>query len=608
MPNVIQLLPEHIASKIAAGEVIQRPASVFKELVENAIDAQASKISIHIKEGGKEYLQVTDDGIGMTPEDARLCFEKHATSKVKSIDDLFNIQTKGFRGEALASIAAVARVELKTKTADTELGTRIVIEDNKVLINEPCACPKGTSISVQNLFFNLPARKNFLKDDSVEFKYILDEFERVAIPHHNIHFTLIHNEKSIYQLPSVPSLFSRIESFLDNTSKNNFLIIQDSTPAFELKAYIGNPEIAKKKRNYQMIFINKRFIKNNYLSHAVYEAFKGLIPPDYHPQFFLFLDIPPNRIDWNIHPAKIEARLLDEKMIYPFLISVIKKGLGVSGITQTIDFSTSSDIDIRDIDSQKSAPPPQIKLTPGYNPFKTSSSKISSFEKTHQDKNSWEEYYKIFQEGKLNTYNPSSNEQQEKLDITKLASPLIECFQWLNKYIVCSINEKLLIIDQHRAHEKIIYEQLKSKKNTIASQNLLFPIHIDFNPNDFLLMQELVSVFKENGFEIEEFGKNSFIITAHPDILSSNEIQNIIENTLENYRINQLSEIKDIYENFYRSLSKSTAIKHGQVLTKPEQLSLLEKLLSLNEYTFSPSGKRILKEIDREDILNFFKK
>ncbi len=606
MPNVIQLLPEHIASKIAAGEVIQRPASVFKELVENAIDAQANKITIHIKDGGKEYLQVADNGIGMTPEDARLCFEKHATSKIKHIDDLFNILTKGFRGEALASIAAVAKVELKTKTAEAETGTRIVIEDNKVLINEPCVCPTGSIFNVQNLFFNLPARKNFLKNNTVEFKYILDEFERLAIPHPTIHFSLTHNDKIIYQLPPASNLFSRIEAFLDNTSKNKFFTIQDQTPAFELKAYIGNPEIAKKKRSYQMIFINKRYVKNNYLVHAVYEAFKGLIPADHHPPFFLFLNIPPARIDWNIHPAKIEARLLDEKLIYPFLVSVIKKGLGVSGITQTIDFSTPPDIDMRDINRQKTATPPEIKLSPDYSPFKTSTNAPLASKTSHHHSTSWEEYYKIFQKGKFDVSTPT--EKQEGLNITPASATTIECFQWLNKYILCSLNEKLLIIDQHRAHEKIIYEQMKSRKSTIAAQTLLFPLHLDLNPNDFVLLQELLPVFKENGFEIESFGKNSVIITAYPDILSSQEVQNTIENTLENFKINQLSEIKDIRENFIRSLAKSTAIQYGQILTKPEILSILEKLFALNDFTYSPSGKRIIKEIEREEILNYFKK
>lgn len=600
MPNVIQLLPEHIASKIAAGEVIQRPASVFKELVENAIDAQSDKISIIVKEGGKSYLQVTDNGVGMTPEDARMCFEKHATSKIKNVEDLFNILTKGFRGEALASIAAVSKVELKTKTADAELGTRIIIEDNKVLINEPCACPKGTSISVQNLFFNLPARKNFLKDDATEFKYIVDEFERIVIPHFNIHFTLTHNDKLIFQLPATTQLFSRIEYFLDNTSKNKFLSIHDTTPAFEIKAYIGNPEIARKKRGHQMIFINNRFVKNNFLNHAVYEAFKGLIPPDYHPQYFLFFNIAPNRIDWNIHPAKIEARLLDEKMIYSFLVSIIKKALGISGITPTIEFSKPSDIDLRDIDTKATAPPPQIKTDPFYNPFKSTPS-------SEQTKNistpSWEEYYKIFQQSAV----IPSQDEQTQLDIPASYTP-VECFQWLNKYIVCILNENLLIIDQHRAHEKIIYEKLKLSSQNIASQTLLFPLHIDLSLNDFILFQELKNIFKENGFDIEEFGTQSIVVNAYPDVLESKQIKEIIENTLENFRINQIAEVKDIKENFYRSLAKSSAIKYGQILTKPEMIRLVEELLKLNEYTYSPSGKRIIKEINRDEISSYFKK
>lgn len=600
MPNVIQLLPEHIASKIAAGEVIQRPASVFKELVENAIDAQSDKISIIVKEGGKSYLQVTDNGVGMTPEDARMCFEKHATSKIKNVEDLFNILTKGFRGEALASIAAVSKVELKTKTADAELGTRIIIEDNKVLINEPCACPKGTSISVQNLFFNLPARKNFLKDDATEFKYIVDEFERIVIPHFNIHFTLTHNDKTIFQLPATSQIFSRIEYFLDNTSKNKFLSIHDTTPAFEVKAYIGNPEVARKKRGHQMIFINNRFVKNNFLNHAVYEAFKGLIPPDYHPQFFLFFNIAPNRIDWNIHPAKIEARLLDEKMIYSFLVSIIKKALGVSGITPTIEFSKPPDFDLRDIDTKATAPPPQIKTDPFYNPFKSSNTYSSNKNISSQ---SWEEYYKVFQQ----SASIQKQDEQTQLDIPASYSSL-ECLQWLNKYIVCILNENLLIIDQHRAHEKIIYEKLKLSSQNIASQTLLFPLHIDLSLNDFILFQELKNIFKENAFDIEEFGTQSIVVNAYPDILESKQIKEIIENTLENFRINQIAEVKDIKENFYRSLAKSSAIKYGQILTKPEMIQLVEELLKLNEYTYSPTGKRIIKEISRDEISSYFKK
>jgi len=600
MPNLIQLLPEHIASKIAAGEVIQRPSSVFKELVENSIDANATKIDVIVKEGGKDFLQVSDNGIGMSPEDARMCFEKHATSKIKSVDDLFNILTKGFRGEALASIAAVARVELKTKPEDAELGTKIVIEDGKVLINEPCACQKGTTISVQNLFFNLPARKNFLKDDAIEFKHIVDEFERLAIPHYNIHYTLTHNDKMVFNLPSTNNLFSRLEYFIDNTSKEKFISIQDSTPAFELKAYIGNPEVAKKKRSYQMIFINNRFVKNNFLTHAVYEAFKGLIPPDYHPQFFLFFNIHPSRIDWYIHPAKIEARLLDEKLIYPFLVSVIKKGLGVSGITQTIEFSKPPDIDMRDIDSKKTAPPPEIKIDPNYSPFRSSSTSSSSSQKVSSA--SWEEYYKIFQESK----SPANTIKQESLNLDITST--IECFQWAGKYIVCNFKESLLIIDQHRAHEKILYEKLKNYRHNISSQQILFPIHVDLSPNDFTLILQLFPEFRELGFQIDEFGNNSVIINAYPDIINPNEIKEVIENSLENFRINQITELKDVHENFYRSLAKSSAIKYGHILTKSEMMKLIEDLFALEDYLYSPSGKIILKEISKDEINSFFKK
>lgn len=599
MPNIIQLLPENIASKIAAGEVIQRPASVFKELVENAIDAQATKITIHVKDGGKSFIQVIDNGVGMSPEDARLCFEKHATSKLKSIEDLFNIYTKGFRGEALPSIAAVTHVELKTKKNDTELGTHLIIEDNKVLLNEACACETGSSFTIKNLFFSIPARKNFLKDDILEFKYIVDEFERLAIPHYNIQFTLTHNDKIVYQLPVANSLFSRIEFFLDNVSKDKFFIIQDETPAFELKAFVGNPDVAKKKRAYQMIFINNRFIKHNYIAHAVYEAFKGIIPPDHHPQFFLFFKINPARIDWNIHPAKIEARLLDEKIIYPFLVSVIKKGLGVSGITQTIDFSTNTHIDMRDIRSDRTAPPPIIKYDSNYNPFHSPQEQKTTMR-------NWESFFKIFQEEGIKK---TETEEQGHLEVSSNALHIVpEVTQWLNKYIVCVYGDKLILIDQHRAHEKIIYEQLKSQQHAIEAQTLMFPLHIDLSANDFLIMQELLPAFQKIGFQIEEFGNNSIIIHAHPHVVNSSELAAIIDNTIENYRLSQLSEVKEINESFLRSISKSMAVKYGQTLTKQELLDIVYALFATHDFNYTSAGKKIIKEILREDISNFFKK
>jgi DNA mismatch repair protein MutL len=314
----------------------------------------------------------------------------------------------------------------------------------------------------------------------------------------------------------------------------------------------------------------------------------------------LFFNIHPSRIDWNIHPAKIEARLLDEKLIYPFLVSVIKKGLGVSGITQTIEFSKPPDIDMRDIDSKKTAPPPEIKIDPNYSPFRSSSTSSSSSQKVSSA--SWEEYYKIFQESK----SPANTIKQESLNLDITST--IECFQWAGKYIVCNFKESLLIIDQHRAHEKILYEKLKNYRHNISSQQILFPIHVDLSPNDFTLIQQLFPEFRELGFQIDEFGNNSVIINAYPDIINPNEIKEILENSLENFRINQITELKDVHENFYRSLAKSSAIKYGHILTKSEMMKLIEELFALEDYLYSPSGKIILKEISKDEINSFFKK
>jgi len=614
MQNVINVLPDSVANQIAAGEVVQRPASIVKELLENAIDAQATHIKLIIKDAGKTLVQVIDNGAGMSPVDARLAFERHATSKIKKAEDLFQLHTKGFRGEALASIAAVAQVELKTKRESDLVGQLIEIEGNKFIKQEECQSPTGSSFSVKNLFFNIPARRNFLKDDSVELKHIIDEFERVALPHYGIHFQMFSNGNELYNLPAT-SLIERIFGLFTKNLKTKLIPIQEDTDVVKISGYIGKPENAKKKRGDQYFFVNHRFIKSPYLHHSIAEAYKELISSDSHPAYYLFLEINPETIDINIHPTKTEIKFQDEKIIYALLHSSVKRALGKANVAPSLDFNSEMSFDI---DYTKQVNAPTITVNKDYNPFYTSSSSGSSYKSTsnqRQDlnKQNWESLYQGY---KSNDYQKDLEELKIEEETSQQHSFFNEQiqfkgFQIFNKYIVTNHENGVLIIDQQRAHERILYEHywsLKDKTQNSSSQQLLFPITLELSVNDYTLLFSLKEEFKKIGFEIEPFGKNTLVVQGTPAELGEFNTKEMIESILETYKLNTFDTKLDPFENICRSMAKSASIKYGKTLTQEELTTMCEHLFLCENPMYSPSGKPILMEMNKTELDTFFRK
>ena len=614
MQNVITLLPDSVANQIAAGEVVQRPASIVKELLENAIDAKASFIKLIVKDAGKTLVQVIDNGLGMSPIDARMAFERHATSKIKVAEDLFKLHTKGFRGEALASISAVAQVELKTKRQEDVVGQLIEIEGNKFVKQEECQSQTGSSFSVKNLFFNIPARRNFLKDDSIELKHIIDEFERVALPHPTIHFQFYSNGNEVYNLPPTTTI-ERISGLFTKTLQQKLVTIQEETDVVKITGYIGKPENAKKRRGDQYFFVNNRFIKSPYLHHAVAEAYRDLISNDSHPAYYLFLEVNPQTIDINIHPTKTEIKFQDEKIIYALLHSSVKRALGKANVAPSLDFNSEMSFEI---DYTKQVSQPTVSFNPNYNPFESNVKSANNYKQTTEtalqkhNKENWQSLYDNY------TQSPELIDQ-EKFDIEKpleqkqlfSENSFQKKFQIYNRFIVCAHENGVLVVDQQRAHEQILYEHYKSVKDsnsTTACQQILFPITIEVTPNDFILINSLNDYFVVLGFEIEAFGKNTMIVRGTPAELGEFNIQEMIESILESYKLNTFDVKMDPFENLCKSMAKSAAIKYGKSLEEEEMTMILESLFNCENPLYSPSGKPIIMEMSKIDLEAFFKK
>lgn len=619
MQNIISLLPDSVANQIAAGEVVQRPASVVKELMENAIDAGSTHIKLIIKDAGRTLIQVIDNGQGMSPVDARMAFERHATSKIKKAEDLFHLHTKGFRGEALASIAAVAQVELKTKREQDTVGQLIEIEGNKFIKQEECQTPTGSSFSVKNLFFNIPARRNFLKEDHTELKHIIDEFERVALPHPHIHFQLFSNNNELFNLPS-SSLLQRIMGLFSNNLKEKLVPVEEETDVVKIHGYIGKPASAKKKRGDQYFFVNDRFIKSPYLNHAVYESYKELISSDTHPAYYLFLDVNPETIDINIHPTKTEIKFQDEKTIYALLHSIIKRALGKANVAPSLDFNAEMSFEI---DYNKTAQQPTISVNPDYNPFQeTNPTKGTGFsggkkENTIEKHNrqNWETMFDAYVKQPKEDLTSLDNETHHESSFhqTTLIEKSIDykAFQIYHKYIVTAHQNGLLMIDQQRAHERILYEhylKTKDKSNANASQQSLFPVTLELTPNDFALTETLIPHFKQLGFDIEPFGKNTMVVQGTPAELGEFNIIEMVDGILETYKLNTFDIKLDPFDNMCRSMAKNASIKYGKSLEEEEMKLLLEHLFACENPMYSPGGKPILMEVEKNEIDTFFKK
>jgi DNA mismatch repair protein MutL len=605
--NTIALLPDHVANQIAAGEVVQRPASVVKELLENAIDAGATNIKLIIKDAGKTLIQVIDNGKGMNPFDARLCFERHATSKISSADDLFTLTTKGFRGEALASIAAVAQVELKTRQAQDVVGQKIVMEGSKVTVQEECQTSVGTSITVKNLFFNIPARRNFLKNDQIEQKHIIDEIERVAIPHTGIHFTLTSNGNEVLNLPA-GNLMQRIKSLLGAYIQKELVHIAEDTSFVKITGYVSLPDAAIKTKKEQYFFVNNRFVKNPFLNHAIYEAYKDLIGFQSHPRYFIFLELDPKHIDINIHPTKTEVKFTDDKTVYMLLVSSIKRALGKANASPSLDFDQEMSMIGKPYSGNRPLTAPTIEYNSHYNPFQTRSGQPSEpnpLQKTN--KQHWENLFEGF---KSQPDTMPAEADQTSLSTVQQQSVSFSVFQLNTKYLITTYEQNVLVVDQQRAHERVLYEHYLLTKSESAgpSQQLLFPEQIELSANDFALVKGLMPEFKQLGFDIEVFGKNSIVINGSPADMQDFNLLELVDGILETYKLNTIDAKLDKHDNLCRALAKNMSIKYGKVLEEEEMKQLLQSLMQCENPMYTASGKGVMMQLPYGDIEKYFKR
>lgn len=608
MPDIIKLLPDAIANQIAAGEVVQRPASVVKELLENSIDSGAKSIQLIIKDAGKALVQVVDDGKGMSPADARMSFERHATSKITKAEDLFALHSYGFRGEALASIAAVAQVELKTRADADEVGTCICIEGSEVRSVESCSLKKGTSIQVKNLFFNIPARRNFLKSNQVELKHILDEFTRVALAYPEIAFSFYQNDIQTFNLQA-KSLSERIVDLLGNSYREQLITCEEQTDNLSVKGFIGKPNSAKKTRGDQFFFVNRRFIKSGYLHHAVINAYEGLIPADTHPFYLLMLELPPEMIDVNVHPTKTEIKFEDERTVYGILAASIRRSISKHHVTPSLDF----EVDIN------------IERMMGFQPAYTDTSEHrpasgNSSYKPHQfsgDKTGraagWEKLYDpipAYKEELRQTeslvFSSAANHERPATTATYTENP--STFQLHNQYIITQVKSGLVMIDQQAAHERILYERfIKNLRNKNgASQQSLFPQQVELSPADFALMLSMEQELNALGFMFSVFGTHTIQLNGTPSEVTEGQEKEIFEGLLEQFK-HFKSELKlETTETLARSLAKRSCMKSGHPLTLQEMNALIGQLFSCENSQYTPSGKATMVLLDLDKVAHLF--
>ncbi len=598
MPDIIHLLPDSIANQIAAGEVVQRPASAVKELMENSLDAGATSIKLIVKDAGKSLIQVIDNGLGMSDTDARMSLERHATSKIRTADDLFRLRTMGFRGEALASIAAVSQFELKTRQDGQELGTQILVEGSEIKSQSPVACEKGTSISIKNLFFNIPARRNFLKANPVEMRHIIEEFQRLALAYPQVAFAIYHSDDLIYDL--APSKLSqRIVTLFGKSFQGQLATCQEETALLKVSGYVGRPESARKTRGEQFIFVNQRYVKNNYLNHAVTSAFEGLLSENSFPFYVLFIDIDPKHVDVNVHPTKTEIKFDDERAVYAVVKAAVKLALGTHNLAPAIDFQ--ADINIVNKLSQN------ISNEQYFNEQFTSSLNRSNLQ-------NWEKLFdeapadsKLFQKSEpiTNTirFESAINNQdgvEEKWETGAV-------FQFQNKYIVRAAKSGLMIIDQQAAHERVLFEKylIRLKGGVGNSQQSLFPQTISLSPSDFALVMEIENELVVLGFRFDVFGKNALLVSGVPVGCGANE-KEIFEGLIEQFKKNQSELELPLRDNLSMALAKRTSVKSGQKLMMEEIQSIVEGLFACSKPNFSPDGRPTFFTFETSKIESYF--
>jgi len=610
MPDVINLLPDSLANQIAAGEVVQRPSSVLKELLENSIDADSTKIQAIIKDSGKTLIQVIDNGQGMSATDARMSFERHATSKISKTEDLFEIRTMGFRGEALASVAAIAQVEMKTKLAEEELGVAISISGSELKNQEPVSTPSGTSTSVKNLFYNVPARRKFLKSNPVEMRHLVDEFQRIALSHPEVELSFFQNDMQVYNL-GPGKLSQRIVQIFGKNYREQLVVCQEETDHLKIHGYLGKPEFARKTRGEQFFFVNSRFIKSNYLNHAVMNGYQGLLPDDSFPFYVLFIDIDPSHVDVNVHPTKTEIKFDDERTIYGITQAAVKQALGTHHVAPSLNFEV--DVNFGGIRPATAPARSEGFATRDYEQFRKTPLERANL-------SNWEGLYT-----NLGT-NPepgrSQDQTKESIKFTSAAnrgvrhdsghyqpSTLATIFQIHGRFIVTQVKSGMMMVDQSSAHERVLYERFQSNlsnKNG-ASQQCLFPQTLELNPGNFSIVQELEEEIKSLGFNFDYLGGNAVVISGMPADLEVNE-KEILEGLIEQFKDNKSQLDIGKYENIARSLARKSAIRPGRKLDNQEMNTLIDQLFACQNPNYAPDGRLTFFVLDVDQIADFFKK
>ena len=583
MSDIIKILPTEVSNKIAAGEVVQRPASVVKELLENSIDAESTKIKLVVKDSGKTLIQVVDNGAGMTKNDMKMSFRNHATSKIKNVDDVFSITSMGFRGEALASISSISNVEMISKKKGTDKTNTISLGGDKVSIKNTIFSEEGTSVKVRNLFYNVPARRNFLKSDFVELRHIIDSFTRIALSYPNIEFNLIHNEEELFYLKK-SNLRRRISSIFGRKIDENLIPLEEKTSLAKISGFILKPQVSKKSRINQFLFVNNRYIKSQFLNHSINNAYDGLLRDGHYPGYFIFLDINPSKIDINVHPNKTEIKFEDEQNLYSIINSSIKHSLGVYQVTPVLDFEKEPSMELPYNSSKSLIKEPSVEVDSSFNPF--------SKEKSVRD---WEELESKIEEGLFDKI-----DNNEEIDSPKI-------FQVFNKYIITTTGSSVILVDQNLAHQRILYEQfLKSSvDNSSKSQKLIFPIEIDLTKKQEIILNEIKDIITSMGFKF--FVKKGVVsINGVPPIISDIPIEEIFEDLLNannSYNIKESFSLSDLIA---KKISKLLSIKTGKPLKLKEQQAIINQLFSCKEPKLSPSNKQIFVTLDKKDLDKIF--
>ena len=583
MSDIIKILPTEVSNKIAAGEVIQRPASVVKELLENSIDADSTKIKLVVKDSGKTLIQVVDNGAGMTKNDMKMSFKTHATSKIKNIDDVFSITSMGFRGEALASISSISNVEMISKKKGTDKTNTISLGGDKVSTENVVFSEEGTSIKVRNLFYNVPARRNFLKSDFVELRHIIDSFTRIALSYPNIEFNLIHNEEELFYLKK-SNLRRRISSIFGRKIDENLIPLEEKTSLAKISGFILKPQVSKKSRINQFLFVNNRYIKSQFLNHSINNAYDGLLRDGHYPGYFIFLDINPSKIDINVHPNKTEIKFEDEQNLYSIINSSVKHSLGVYQVTPVLDFEKEPSMELPYNSSKSLIKEPSVEVDSSFNPF--------SKEKSVRD---WEELESKIEKGLFDKI-----DNNEEIDTPKI-------FQVFNKYIITTTGSSVILVDQNLAHQRILYEQfLKSSvDNSSKSQKLIFPIEIDLTKKQEIILDEIKDIITSMGFKFF-VKKGVVIINGVPPIISDIPIEEIFEDLLNannSYNIKESFSLSDLIA---KKISKLLSIKTGKPLKLKEQQAIINQLFSCKEPKLSPFNKQIFVTLDKKDLDKIF--